>query len=439
VVALGSLAAFLLAGCSSFSSLESVRYPDHLRYPLRHDMLVDKPPTKEERKLPPPGDIDQHIRQAVEAEREKAKGYDPANLPAADAAELRKALAAVFGTPSKPRIRPPEDSDARDDYNAWLGKWMGTLAFRKADTLAEVISPGGEDEEQVLARGSILYRRHCLHCHGLAGDGRGPTGPWVHPHPRDYRRGQFKFISTGQVRDRKPRRADLVRLLHQGIDGTSMPSFGLLPAHEVEYLASYVIHLSLRGQVEFETMKTLLSEGGKDSIERLKPDDEPIAQQVYSQAARLLISWAESNSGKPFDPPAYTEPKDRTEREASIREGHRIFIGTKGGCVACHNDFGRQVPFKYDEWGTLVRPANLTVSTYRGGRRPVDLYWRIKGGIPPSGMPAATLSDADYWNLVNFVRALPYPGMLPADVREKIYGSPGGERKAESRHARLSR
>jgi mono/diheme cytochrome c family protein len=433
-VVLGTLVASLLAGCSSFNSLESGRYPEHLAYPERDDLLIEKAPTREERKLPPPGNLDQHIRDAVEADKEKAKAFDPKKLPAAEAKEVRQAIKAVFGTPRTPRIRPPEDTDQRDEYDKWLGKWMGTLAFRKGEALADVIAPGGEIEEQVLARGSALYRRHCLHCHGLAGDGRGPTGPWVHPHPRDYRRGQFKFISTGPVRDRKPRRADLLRILRQGIDGTSMPSFGLMPEYELEYLASYVIHLSLRGQVEFETMKALLSEGGKDNLDRLKTGEEPnVAQHVYSQSARLLISWAESNAGKPFEPPAYKEE----DMAASIRKGHQIFIGNTG-CVACHNDFGRQVPFKYDEWGTLVRPANLTVSTYRGGRRPVDLYWRIKGGIPPSGMPAATLSDADYWHLVNFVRALPYPGMLPDDVRKAIYGGPGSGKKG-AEHARLTK
>jgi mono/diheme cytochrome c family protein len=430
---LGTLLASLVAGCSSFNSLESVRYPEHLRYPPRQDVLVEKAPTKEERKLPPPGELEQHIVHALEADKEKAKWFNPKDLSAEDGRQLRAALRAVFGTPRDPRIRPSEDSDNRGEYNAWLGKWMGTLAFRKADELSTVIAPGGEDEEQILRRGSVLYRRHCLHCHGLSGDGRGPTGPWVHPHPRDYRRGQFKFISTGGVRDRKPRRADLVRILTRGIDGTSMPAFGLLPEHELEYLASYVIHLSLRGQVEFETMKTLLSEGGKDNLDRLKTGDEPdVVQHVYSQAARILISWADSNSAKPYEPGPYTEPKDDTQRYEAIRRGHQIFIGSTG-CVACHNDYGRQVPYKYDEWGTLVRPANLTVGLYRGGRRPIDLFWRIKGGIPPAGMPAATLSDPDYWNLVEFVRALPYPAMLPDDVRKAVYGSPS----TEGAHARL--
>src|SRR5207244_5072418 len=115
-------------------------------------------------------------------------------------------------------------------------------------------------DEATLAEGSQLYRRHCLHCHGLSGDGRGPTAPWVNPHPRDYRQGMFKFTSSKQsLGERKARREDLLRTLRQGIEGTSMPSFVLLADQDQEALISYVIHLSLRGEVEFDTLKTILS------------------------------------------------------------------------------------------------------------------------------------------------------------------------------------
>ena len=80
-----------------------------------------------------------------------------------------------------------------------------------------------------------------------------------------------------------------------------------------------------------------------------------------------------------------------------------------------------------------MRPANLTAGVYRGGRRPIDLYWRVRGGIDPSQMPRADFDDktankaqwgeADpYWDLVNFVQALPYPQMLPKEIRDEIYG-----------------
>ncbi len=119
----------------------------------------------------------------------------------------------------------------------------------------------------------------------------------------------------------------------------------------------------------------------------------------------------------------------------SIRRGYKLFSDPSGSasCIGCHQDYGRQVPFRYDKWGTLVRPMNLTLGVYRGGRRPIDIFWRIKRGIDPSGMPPTGVTDdKDVWDVVNFVQALPYPQMLPEDVRDKIYDRPPEEHAEKS-------
>ena len=69
-----------------------------------------------------------------------------------------------------------------------------------------------------------------------------------------------------------------------------------------------------------------------------------------------------------------------------------------------------------DEWGNPLRPANLIEGTYKGGRRPLDLYWRIAKGINGVKMPAhaGVLTDEQIWDVVNFVLALPEdPDLLP--------------------------
>ena len=50
---------------------------------------------------------------------------------------------------------------------------------------------------------------------------------------------------------------------------------------------------------------------------------------------------------------------------------------------------------------------------YRGGRRPIDFYWRINAGVNGSNMPAfsGALKSQDIWDLVNFVQILPYAKM----------------------------
>jgi len=379
----------LTTGCTT-----SLRYPADTEYRLRTDLLVGLSGKEiklgDAYRLPPPGALDEHI---VHLAREYSDTYptaDPMKIDGQDREELRKSLRAIFGTPRQPKV------DAA----------------------------GGEDlalDVDSLRSGSALYRRHCMHCHGVTGDGRGPTGPWVHPHPRDYRSGKFKFISIDlSLRFPKPRRIDLFRTISRGIDGTSMPSFGLLPEQELQDLVSYVIHLSLRGQVEFETMETLL-----DAAKRKADLEGPgIEKYVQARTKFWLGKWDDANKKDSNRPQAYPIKDGDTEAmHDSIRKGHALFIG-KGICITCHLDYGRQSLYKYDEWGTLVRPRNLTEGVYRGGRRPLDIYWRITGGIKPSGMSALPDEVRDQaWHLVNFVRALPYPSMLPSDIRDKVYGS----------------
>ncbi|MES2789165.1 MAG: hypothetical protein V4719_06050, partial [Planctomycetota bacterium] len=40
----------------------------------------------------------------------------------------------------------------------------------------------------------------------------------------------------------------------------------------------------------------------------------------------------------------------------------------------------------HDNWGNPVKPRNLTLGQYRGGRRPIDLYRRIYAGIKGTQM-----------------------------------------------------
>ncbi len=66
---------------------------------------------------------------------------------------------------------------------------------------------------------------------------------------------------------------------------------------------------------------------------------------------------------------------------------------------------------KPDDWGNPLRPANLNRGVYKGGRRPIDIFWRVAKGINGAQMPAhypSPLNEQKVWDLVNFVLALPY-------------------------------
>ena len=365
--------AVVLSGCDSKPG-----YPTSLEYASRSDRLVIRVPTAQPSGLGEPGKLDAEL---AALDSLGGQTFDPSLASASHRRSIDMALAEAFGSPAAPEVNA--------DGAAALG-----------------LSP------ERLVEGSRLFRRHCLQCHGLVGDGRGPTGQWIYPHPRDFRRGAFKFVSTGD--GGKPRKSDLARTLREGLKGTGMPAFGLLPDDQRDLMASYVMFLSLRGQTVFLALKSVLVDEETDPAEYAK-----------ERLGLLLADWAKAEAVPTITAPSAPDDATRQSPEhlAAVRRGYELFTA-KGhtDCATCHEDFGRKTTYRYDVWGTVVRPADLTLGGFKGGDRPEDLFHRIRGGIQPVGMPAhPSLSDSQVWDLAWFVRAVPYPRELPDDVRAKVY------------------
>ena len=301
-----------------------------------------------------------------------------------------------------------------------LDEWFGTPRSPKAVDA----SPSLKLDEATLAEGSRLFRNNCMPCHGVSGDGHGVTAKWVVPHPRDFRQMLFKFQSVDQgTEDLPPRREDLHRTLTHGVEATAMPAFNLMPAKDIDSLISYVMHLSIRGKVEYDTFRNLfVYETGK-AAELNDIDEEDIPEKMATFRGLAYKSWEKAQK-KPIVPrPFPFDESNVEEMKASVQRGYVLFIGDAAknplakevNCVACHKNFGREATFRWDAWGTLVRPNNLVDGIYRGGRRTEDLYNRIHSGINGSGMlrfgGLEQKSPTVVWDLVNFVRTLPYPAM----------------------------
>ena len=80
-----------------------------------------------------------------------------------------------------------------------------------------------------------------------------------------------------------------------------------------------------------------------------------------------------------------------------------------------------------DVWNNPLRAANLVDGIYKGGRRPIDLYWRLAKGINGAKMPAHSniLSEDQIWDVVNFILALPdQPDLLKTPVAPKTATAP---------------
>jgi mono/diheme cytochrome c family protein len=191
-----------------------------------------------------------------------------------------------------------------------------------------------------------------------------------------------------------------------------MPAFAHLTPAEVDDLAAYVIHLSVRGEAEFDWMAKVMKPG---------EDDDDYSRAFGEQLLSLRVLLALGNWGRAEANPIPVPPENtptQQDRLASASRGFRQFAGV---CAGCHQDYGRAPQLKFDVWGTVVQPRNLTLGVYRGGRRGADLYARVYGGIyavtmPDSkakaGPPTSDQPDA-IWDTVHFLQAL-------ADPRERM-------------------
>ena len=331
-------------------------------------------------------------------------------IPESQQIEIAEVLTAMFGTPDDPVVLP----------ETGLNEGLIRMAA----------GPVGRNE-QGGERG--LYRRHCAHCHGISGDGAGPTAAFLNPYPRDYRSGTFKFTST--PKGVPPTHEDLERILKEGVAGTAMPSFKLLQPVERQAVIEYVKYLSMRGQAEIRLIDIALNEVDLDD------DDNPLDMEktreylIDGMLAKVTSKWQTASSqiiqSEP-DTRYGDSPPTKKEINEAIDRGRALFYG-KGGCVKCHgesalgdgevNDFDdwnkelNELLEKHDELtaedlGTLpvrtIRPRNLRMGVYRGGRRPLDLYRRVHSGIKGAPMPGlgTNLTGNEYWDLIDYVYSL---------------------------------
>jgi mono/diheme cytochrome c family protein len=93
----------------------------------------------------------------------------------------------------------------------------------------------------------------------------------------------------------------------------------------------------------------------------------------------------------------------------SIAEGQQSFSHY---CFACHGLDGQNTGVPFAEAMSPLVPslASSEVQRYTDGQ----LYWVIKNGLWPSGMPASRgiLTDEEIWSIISYVRNLPRAGSL---------------------------
>jgi mono/diheme cytochrome c family protein len=220
---------------------------------------------------------------------------------------------------------------------------------------ADLTWPPGTDLDRGAPLGARVFARHCAVCHGPDGRGNGPAAPSMFPRPRDFSSGSFKYKSTAA--GEPPTDEDLLRTIRDGLPASAMPYFaGLLSTEELS----------------------------------------AVVAQVRS------FSGAFSRPGRPVDIPAAISSSPE-----SVARGKVLFA--KEGCAACHGDDGRGGQRYDDGSGHAVFARDLTAPwTFRGGKRPQDVWLRLTTGISAGPMPAYAdvLPAGARWDLVNFVASI---------------------------------
>ena len=313
-----------------------------------------------------------------------------------------------------------------------------------------------------LQAGRKLYMQHCMHCHGVTGDGNGPTARYIanhrfNPLPRDYRRGLFKFTSTKN--GFYASRDDLKRTIQQGLAGTYMPSFLMMKVEKIDAVVEYIRFLSMRGEVErrlLDHLKDLMPADDGSPPADLASLEKELAVDGFAEALADAASLIAENWSNAEDPENRVFPTMARlpDTHTSRIKGRNLFISTKINCAKCHGEGGRgnggflgdiqknpetqqnyPTPGLRDAWHNMLQPRNLTSGIYRGGRRPLDVFRRVTVGIKATPMAGfASVQEEDRWHIVNYVLSIPIDGAFFDEHGHQYHG--GDNSHAAHDHAR---
>jgi cytochrome c oxidase cbb3-type subunit 2 len=229
---------------------------------------------------------------------------------------------------------------------------------------APAVASASTQTAATLIPGRTVYERHCSGCHGLNGDGKGLLATTLHPSPRDFTRGLFRYRSTptGQL----PTDDDLLRTVTVGLPGSMMPAWeAFLNEAERQAVIVYLKHFSPR---------------------------------FTTDTSRDVLAI----------------PSPPTATAELITQGEKLY--RESGCGSCHGETGKGdgragKDLKTAE-GEPIVPRDLTNQwSFRGGHTPQEVFQRLATGM--DGSPMASYRDVfspgELWDLVFYILSLSPP------------------------------
>jgi len=208
--------------------------------------------------------------------------------------------------------------------------------------------------------GKELYRRYCIPCHGVYGDGAGESAPHLDPKPRDFTKATFKCRSTpsGSL----PTDSDLYDTISRGIYNSGMPPWKPLTRQQRADLIAYVKTFSTRFQ-----------------------EEPPVA--------------------------SVSIPPEPARTPESIQRGAELFQSLN--CWGCHGKDGRgngpSAATLTDNKGYPIHPFDLTSGgPFKCGETSRDMFKDLATGLDGTPMPSfsTALQPDQIWDLVHYIQTL---------------------------------
>jgi mono/diheme cytochrome c family protein len=223
------------------------------------------------------------------------------------------------------------------------------------------------------------YRRYCVGCHGVLGDGEGENAQWIDPKPRNFTLGIFKCRST--TTGTLPLDSDLYDTIGRGLDSSNMPSWNPLSAQQRADLVAFVKHFSAR--------------------------------------------WVTEKPGEPIQIPP--EPEVTAER---IKAGQAVYQRVE--CWKCHGQTGSgngpSAATLTDDQNRPIQPFNFHDNVrFKCGTTDADLYRIFMTGLDGTPMPSWSdnIKPDEAWDLVLYLRSLQPMKSKEKELARQIGLKPG--------------
>ena len=125
---------------------------------------------------------------------------------------------------------------------------------------------------ELLARGKSIFEHTCATCHGPAGQGDGPGGKGLNPHPRNF---------TANVGWKNGTRVeDIYKTLEEGIKGSAMTSFSYLSKKDRMALVHYVTSLGAFDHGQSDPKARAALESLFASVGEVIPNRIPVREAI---------------------------------------------------------------------------------------------------------------------------------------------------------------